>query len=291
VRILVTGASGLLGGRLAALLGPHRVVAARHAKPTLGGQEEVPLDLRSSESIESAVGRARPDAIVHCAALADADRCEADPEEARRLNAEAPALLARRCRRLGVKLIAVSTDLVFDGSRSFVRETDPARPILVYGRTKLAGEDAVLSEHPDAAVVRVALLHGRGCGPRASASEAVAWGLRAGRPFRMFTDQYRTPVDPESVAQALRRLLDGSARGRFHLGGALRVSRHELALRVARLFGLSPEPIGAVRQADHPLGAPRPADVSLDSGRARRELGWAPRPLDDGLRESRLVPE
>jgi dTDP-4-dehydrorhamnose reductase len=291
VRILVTGASGLLGGRLTALLAPHQIVATRHRKPAPAGVAEVPLDLLSPGSIEAALDRARPDAVVHCAALADADRCEAEPDEARRLNADAPTRLARSCRRLGLRLLAVSTDLVFAGDRPFARETDPPSPLLVYGRSKLAGEDGVLSEDPGAAVVRVALLHGRGCGARATASEAVAWSLRATRPVRMFTDQYRTPVDPESVARALLLLLDRGAPGRFHLGGAERVSRHELALRVARLLGLSPASIEAVRLAENPLPAPRPADVSLDFDRAWRELGWRPRPLDEGLRESRLVPE
>lgn len=291
MRILVTGASGLLGGRLAALLGRHHVLVARHAKPTPRGFGEVSLDLLSSSSIEGALAEARPHAIVHCAALADADRCEAEPEHARRLNVDACAVLARCCAKQGLRLVAISTDLVFEGNRSLVRETDPPAPVLVYGRTKLAGEEAVLAEHPAAVVVRVALLHGRGCGSRPSASEAVVWNLRAGRSFRMFTDQYRTPVDPESVAEALLVLLDGGARGRFHLGGAERVSRYELGLRIAQLFGLSSALIEPVRQAEHPLPAPRPADVSLDSSRAHGELGWRPRPLDEGLRESRLGPE
>lgn len=289
MRILVSGASGLLGGRLTGLLGPHEVVAARHRNPAPAGLAEVPLDLLSPASIEHVLANARPDAVVHCAALADADRCEADPELARRLNAEASAVLARGCWRHGQRLIAVSTDLVFDGARSFVRETDAAAPLLVYGLTKLAGEEAVLAEHAASAVVRVALLHGRGRAARPSASEAVAWSLRAGRTIRVFSDQYRTPVDCESVARAILALLASNVRGRFHLGGHERVSRHELALRTARALGLSPSLIEPVRQAELPLPAPRPADVSLDSSRARSELGWSPRPLDEGLRESRLT--
>jgi len=252
---------------------------------------EVPLDLLSPASIEDALERARPDAVVHCAALADADRCEADSETARRVNADACAVLALACRRHGQRLISVSTDLVFDGRRRFVSEADPAAPVLVYGRTKLAGEEAVLAEHPASAVVRVALLLGRGRAARPSASEAVVWSLRAGRAIRMFSDQYRTPIDPESVAHAILALLAGDARGRFHLGGPERLSRAALGLRTARALGLPASLIEPVTQADLPLPAPRPADVSLDSERARRELGWNPRPLDDALRESRLGPE
>jgi dTDP-4-dehydrorhamnose reductase len=107
----------------------------------------------------------------------------------------------------------------------------------------------------------------------------------------LFTDLYRTPVDPESVADALRILLAGSGSGRFHLGGVERISRYELGLRAARVLGLPSALIQPVRQVDDPLGAPRPADVSLDSSRAWRELGWRARPLEDGLRETRLAPD
>ena len=292
MKVLVTGAAGLLGGRLARLLGAsgHEVIAGRHLSPPPAGCPEVPLDLLEEVSIERALEAAQPGAVLHCAALADADRCEAEPGLAQRLNTDAAGALARRCRALGVRLVAVSTDLVLAGDRPCARETDAAAPRLVYARTKLGGEQAVLGEAPEAAVVRVALIHGCGHGPRGTASEAVAWSLAAGARVRLFSDQYRTPVDPESVAGALLRLLAGAARGVFHVGGPERLSRYDLGVRVARALGLPDTLIEPIRQADQPVGAPRPADVSLDSSRARQELGWAPRPLDDAIRQSRRHP-
>jgi dTDP-4-dehydrorhamnose reductase len=115
--------------------------------------------------------------------------------------------------------------------------------------------------------------------------------LRAGRPLRLFTDQARTPIDAESVADALARLLRGKGSGRYHLGGDERVSRYELGMRVAEARGLDPSGITAVTQAEHHLPVPRPADVSMDSQRAKRELEWAPRPLDAGIREGRPWPD
>ena len=135
--------------------------------------------------------------------------------------------------------------------------------------------------------VRVALVLGRGHGARATSTESVARALLRGEASRLFTDEHRTPVDPESVADAVVRLLDGSFAGRFHLGGPERVSRYELGLRVARWLGLPDAGIVASRQADHAGKDRRAADVSLDSGRARRELGWEPRPIDEAIRESR----
>jgi dTDP-4-dehydrorhamnose reductase len=285
---MVTGAGGRFGGRLAVHLAERfEVLAARHESTVPEGFDSVPLDLLSDSSIAAALEAARPDAVVHAAAMADPDACERDPDRATAVNARASETIARLCRRRGLPLVVVSTDLVFDGSRPNWREDDPPAPLMVYGRTKLEGERAALAEHAGAAVARVALVCGRGHGPHGTSSEAVAWGLRSGRRLRLYTDQFRTPVDAQSAAVALARLIETGARGVFHLGGAERVSRHELGTRTARLLGLEAQGIEAVTSVEHPAGAPRPADVSLDSSRASRELGWRARPLDTALAESR----
>jgi dTDP-4-dehydrorhamnose reductase len=195
------------------------------------------------------------------------------------------------CRARSLRLVALSTDLVFGGDKAFVREDDPPAPLSVYGRTKRAGEEAVLRELPAAAVARIALVYGRGHGARATSSESVAWSLREGRPVTLFADEYRTPVDAGSVADAVARLLRRPGAGLYHLGGPERLSRLELGLRVAGVLGLDPSPIVASRQDEHRAPEARPKDVSLDSGRARRELGWEPRPVDEAIREGRPAPD
>jgi dTDP-4-dehydrorhamnose reductase len=288
MRLLITGASGLLGGRVAECLAARfEVVAGRHVAAPPRGPAACTLDVTSTAEFNAVVARVRPDAIVHCAAMADADRCERAPEDARRVNREACESIARLCARDQIRLVALSTDLVFEGNRASCPEDAPTRPSLVYGQTKLAGEEAVLSECPEAAVARVALVVGRGFGPRATASEAIAWRLATGQSVRLFSDQYRSPVGADSVADAVARLALGRHAGRFHLGGPERISRLDLGLRVARALGLPSAGIESVRQADSPIGAPRPKDVSLDSSRARRELSWTPLPLDDAIRSGR----
>jgi len=291
MRVLVTGAGGTLGGRLATLLsGRHSVVAGRHAGPTPEGLETIPLDLLSRASVEGALDGSAPDAVLHAAALADPDRCERDPEAAAALNVGASALLARLCRQRRVRLVALSTDLVFAGDRQAWAETDPPAPLLAYGRTKLAGEEATRAEHPGSAVARVALVLGRGFGPRPTASEAVAWSLGQGKRVRLFVDQFRTPVDGDSLAEALGRLLEGSATGTFHLGGPERLSRYDLGVRTAGRLRLDAGLIEPVQAARHAVGALRPADVSLDSSRAQRELAWTPRALDASIGDGRTRP-
>lgn len=291
MRVLVTGSSGLLGGRLAELLAAdHTVIAARHLATPPPGLEAVPLDLCDSASIRRALDAARSDSIVHAGALADVDACEREPDLAARLNTEAPRQLASMARRLGLRLVSISTDLVHDGEREWSTETTPPRPLLVYGHSKLEGERAVLEELPEAVVFRVALVHGRGFGPRATASETVSWALAGGATPRLFTDQYRTSIDPESVASAVAAALAGKGRGVFHLGGPERLSRFELGRRTVQALALDGQGLTAVRQADVQLPVPRPLDVSMDSGRANRELGWTARPVDQALAESRRAP-
>jgi dTDP-4-dehydrorhamnose reductase len=284
-RILVTGASGLLGGRLAErLASSHDVIAMRHLAAVPAGLAAVDGDILDGAALDRAFAAARPDTVLHSAAMADADRCEAEPELARRWNVEASAAVARRCREGGLRLVTISTDLVLAGDRPFATEDERPRPILHYGRTKLEAEDVVLADTPDAVVLRVALVVGRGFGPRLTGSEALAATLAAGPPPRLFDDQYRTPIDPDSVADAVARALERTVSGRFHLGGAERLSRYELGQRVAGVLGLPPH---FERTCAAPQGVRRPADASLDCARARRELGWEPRPLDEAIRDGR----
>jgi len=265
------------------------LAAHRHALPPPGARP-VLVELTDTDAVARLLDSARPEAVLHAAAIGQANRCQERPDEAHRVNAVLPGTLGRLCRERGLRLVALSTDLVFGGDRPFVREDDPPRPVSVYGRTKLAGEEAVLAACPAAAVARVALTLGRGHGARGTASESVAWAIRAGRTVRLFTDEHRTPIDSESLVDALVLLLEGGASGRFHLGGPERVSRHELGLRVARALGLPESGIVAGRQSDHAGPDPRAADVSLDSSRARAELGWRPRPIEEAILEGRAEP-
>lgn len=292
MRILVTGAAGMLGGRLSSLLSrDHAVVAVRHRSPVPQGLEETSLDLMDAAGIGAALDRVRPQAVLHAAALVEPDRCEREPLLARRLNLESSALLARGCAERGVKLLLISTDLVFSDADSPRDEATPPHPMSVYGRTKRAAEEAVLEAAPRHAVARVPLVVGRGYGPRATATEALVWALRGGQSLRLYSDQFRTPADPESVASGCARILEEDAAGIFHLAGPERISRHALGLRVARLRGLDPGPIVAVRHDDRPQAAPRPRDACLESARTRHQLRWAPRPLDAAIRDSRDAPD
>ncbi|MCL4821571.1 MAG: sugar nucleotide-binding protein [Vicinamibacteria bacterium] len=289
-RVLVTGAGGLLGGALCqelATLGL-LVTAGIRSAPAPTGFPTARYDLERPETASPALAASRAEVVIHCAALADADACERDPGRARSLNVEATVALAEACARAGARLAFVSTDLVFGAeSDPGLRSEDyPARPLSAYGRTKLAAEGIALRVRGNA-VFRVALVTGRGHGPRGSATEAVAWALGAGRPLRLFDDQYRTPVDPRSLARLFASWAAGAHDGLFHAGGPERVSRLELGRRVATTLGLPVERIAAAGQDDVPALAARPKQAAMDSGRARRLFGWEPEPLLAAIRAGR----
>lgn len=290
MRLLISGAGGLLGGRLALRLSERfHVLAGVRATPAPSGLEPVVLELRDERTLAEALRISRPDAVVHAATL-NVEPCERDPALAEAVNVRAAESLARTCRRMGLGLVALSTDLVFDGSPAEVDEQAPARPLSVYGRTKLLGEQRILGEHPDAAVLRVALVYGEGHGSRGSASETVAWALRAGQAVRLYRDQFRTPIDARSLADLVGRVLERGGRGLYHAGGPERLSRLGLGLRTAQVLGLDPAGVVASDTAAQPQLAPRPLDVALLSARAWRELDWRPQPLDAAIRGQRDAP-
>lgn len=286
---MITGASGLLGGRLCQLLGPrHSIVALTRGRPAPEGFDGISADLTDKAAVRQAVAETRPDVVIHCAALADAEVCEREPERARRDNEVASETLAQACRSAGGRLIGISTDLVLAGDRPFSPETAPAAPLMEYGKSKLRGEAAIQRTCLDAVILRVALVCGLGCGPRLSGSEAIAARLRRGEGVTLYEDEWRTPIDPESVGRAIEAVIARpEARGIFHLGGLTRLTRLELGRRVAAAQNLDAGLIRAAAQSSH-RGAPRPRDVSLGIERARVELGWTPRPLDAALTEGRL---
>lgn len=292
MRILVTGASGLLGGRLATLLSARHEVTGltrRHQAPR--GLDCLSADLAEPGALAPVLARARPEAVVHCAALADAEVCEREPERAARDNEIATLNLARACASADSRLIVISTDLVFSGQAAFSAESVRPAPVMEYGRSKLRTEGAAERACPEVVLLRVALVCGRGHGPRLSASESIAVRLRRGETVTLFEDEWRTPVDPESVAGAIEAILvRPRTRGLFHIGGPERLTRFELGLRVAGVLGLDPSLLLRASQASH-NGAPRARDVSLDHGRARAELDWSPRPLEEAVREGRNAPD
>jgi dTDP-4-dehydrorhamnose reductase len=280
MRILVTGASGQLGGYLLREL-KHRGLPNRAWSGTRTGDlfdaPLHPVDLRDADAVAREFAAAQPGVVLHAAALAKIADCHRDPAGAQRINAGATEQLTELCRSSGARLVYVSTDLVFDGQRGNYGEQDAAAPLSAYGRSKLAGEGAVLGS-VGGVVARVSLLYGPSVTGRPSVVEEQLAAFRQQRPVTLFVDEWRTPLDLATAAEALIGLALSDQTGLFHVGGPQRVSRWEMGREVARFLGHADAPIVAAKRADAPAPEPRPCDVSLDSSKWRAAFPDQPWP-------------
>jgi dTDP-4-dehydrorhamnose reductase len=287
VRVAVTGANGLLGGEaVAQLAGRHEVLALGRGPCRLppGPFTWQNVDLGDGRSVEAALLEFRAEAVLHAGAATDVDACERDAPLAWRVNVGGTEQVARACRALGVRLVAVSTDYVFDGERGPYSEDDVPNPRGIYARTKRCGEEAALILAPDCAVARVAVVYSGRPGAKATFATQVVEKLSRGEPVKAFSDQLvSTTLAASGAAMCLELLLESGYRGVLHASDATVLSRVEFAQRVAKRFGL-PGEIVPVRTADVKLLAPRPLKGGLIVDRAASMLRNKPLPIDEAFR-------
>ncbi len=267
MRVLVTGASGQLGAYLLGRLLEDGYEPIAWSGRTVGARSGLslhPLDFADRGRLERALEQAGPGAIVHLAAIARADEALRDPDHARRVNVEATSVLAAWCERRSRRFLYISTDLVFDGENAPYAEGAAPRPLMLYGRTKLEGERRV---GPSGLVVRLPLMYGPSRTGTPSVFDQTISSLRDGRPRSFFRDEFRTPLDYGTAAEALALLLASDATGTLHVGGPERVSRSDLMRRIASVLGLDEDLVRGNSQRDVVFPEPRPVDVSLRSSR------------------------
>ncbi|MER6038665.1 dTDP-4-dehydrorhamnose reductase [Streptomyces sp. NPDC001835] len=267
MRWLVTGASGMLG--------QDTVRELRERGEDVTGLDRTALDIAEPGSVRQAFDDHRPDVVVNCAAYTAVDHAETDEARALRVNGEGPRLLARACAAHGARLVHVSTDYVFSGEARdtpYPEDHTPA-PRTAYGRTKLAGERAVLAEHQGGAVVlRTAWLYGA----HGRNFVRTMLELEARRDtLDVVDDQRGQPTWSADVAALVADLGAGDARGVLHATNSGEATWFELAREVFRLAGADPERVRPTDSRSFPRPAPRPAYSVL--GHARwRETGLEP---------------
>jgi dTDP-4-dehydrorhamnose reductase len=286
VKLAITGANGLVGGAAVALAAErHDVLAIGRGPSRLppGRYRWADADLGDGRSVEAALLDFRPDAVLHPGAMTDVDGCERDPVGAWRVNVGGSEQVARACRAVGARLVAISTDYVFDGEAGPYAEDALPNPRGAYARSKRCGEEAALVLAPDAAVARVAVVYSGRAGAKSTFATQVVEKLSRGEPVKAFHDQVVSPTLAESAAaMTLELLLETDYRGVLHTSGATPLDRVAFARRVAERFGLRGE-IVPVRTADVKLLAPRPLRSALRVDRAAALLENRPLAIDEAL--------
>lgn len=266
MKILITGGKGMLGRTLQNELSEYELQIA-----------DLPeCDLTDRAAVDSFFAAASPDIVIHAAAMTAVDRCESEPELAERINVGGSENVARACRKLGARLIAISTDYVFDGrlDRPY-DEYDTPCPQSVYGKTKLGGEEKIRALCPDAVIVRIAWLYGAG-GP-SFVHTMLKLATDPERELHVVNDQIGNPTGAIAVARHLKLFLARpELRGVFHLTCSGETSWYGFAAEIFRLAGKTPR-LSPCTTAEFPRPAPRPANSAL-AKRRLLECGLPPMP-------------
>lgn len=275
---LITGAAGYLGRHLVSRIGERSRVSQSVHRPYVSERGDgLVLDIADRQAVRDLVELVQPTAIIHTAAV---NPGQGDETEMMEVNSGGSRHVAEAARAVGARLVAVSTDIVHDGLAGPYSDDDPAKPINAYGRSKAAGEVAVLEVDPSAVLVRTSLMYGLGEMDRGTASFAER--LAHGEPVSLFSDVRRNPVSVDTLADALLKLALVPFSGRLNVAGRQALSREEFGTRMLDYWGIETHGlVSALRAADLPDSIP--LDVRLDSGQAEELLNMTFPGVDEVL--------
>jgi dTDP-4-dehydrorhamnose reductase len=286
MRIVVTGANGLVGSRCCALLAAqgHSVLGlGRGARRVQGDFAYVTCELSREAEVAAAIGEPRPEAILHTASMTEVDACEREPDAAFAANVVATTNVARAAHRAGAHLVCLSTDYVFDGEYGPYDEEAIPNPRGVYAVTKHMGEQAARVFVPGAAIARTAVVFGW---PPSARSNFGAWlvsALQQGQQVRLFEDQFVSPSLAESVAAQVSELTVRKLGGVWNTCGADVVDRVTFGRALCAQFGFDERLLIPIRLADVKLPSPRPLRSGLTVHKARAQLNATPLSLKQAL--------
>ncbi|MBT3187399.1 MAG: SDR family oxidoreductase [Anaerolineae bacterium] len=274
MKILVTGASGLLGLNLSLQMHTqHQIIGVDRSKLAHTPFDLIKLDLLDLDALPKLLSESKPDAVIHCAANALVDACELHPDSASTLNAVLPGRLAKLCAEREIQFLHISTDAVFDGTKEGIyNEKDEPNPLGVYAQTKLDGEIAVLEANPNAAIARVNFFGWSLSGTR-SLAEFFVNNLGAAQHVNGFDDVYFCPMFVGDLADTLVGMLSKSLSGMYHVVGSRAITKYEFGQSIARQFGFDASLINPISVSDAGLKAKRSTNLRLSVNKLSTALG------------------
>ena len=286
MKLLITGASGLLGINLALeAMREHEVIGVDRGTLKSAPFQVLRADLLKIDQIPSLLDASQPDWLMNCAALANLERCEEDPAQARTLNTDLPRELATACARRNIRFVHISTDAVFDGTKEgMYTEADEPSPPGVYSQTKLDAEYAVQEVNPQAMIARVNF-YGWSLGGRRSIAEFFVNNLSEGKNVKGFTDVIFCPMLVNDTARLLLEMLQRNLSGLYHVVGGQPMSKYQFGVAVARTFGLSEDLISPRSVEAAGLTARRSHNLWLSTHKLSTDLGHEIPRFSTGLAE------
>jgi dTDP-4-dehydrorhamnose reductase len=286
-RLMVTGYGGFVAGSVvwqASETWDVHALSLVEAPEMRDGFRCYQLDLRDTAKLREVFRKAKPNAVIHTAALADIDYCQSHQDEAEEVNVGITQELARLCGESGARLALCSTDSIFDGAKGMYTEEEEPRPINTYADTKVRAEKIVLEECGGGVVARLSLVMGLPVlGAGNSFLAKMIASLEAGREVLFPQNEVRTPVDVITVGRVLLELAGSTFTGTLHVSGNTRLNRYDMAQRIAERLGYSAALVTPTDSNAIEGRAPRPNDASLDNARAKSLLDTPMRSLMEGL--------
>jgi dTDP-4-dehydrorhamnose reductase len=286
MKILLTGVSGLLGINFTQeMMDKHQIIGVDRGKLVNAPFKVIKMDLLDPDAADWLLDSSQPDWLVNCAALADLDACENNPDLARILNTDLPRKLAHACKTRDIAYVHISTDAVFDGEKDgFYTEEDSPNPMGVYARTKLDGEWAVLTENPNAIVARVNF-YGWSLAGKRSLAEFFFNNLTNSKSMSGFTDVVFCPMLVNDTARTLVKMLQRGLSGLYHVVGPQAMSKYQFGVEIARKFSLSESEISPKSILSASLTARRSHNLWLSTHKLSTDLGEDLPTFSTGLSE------
>ena len=294
MRVLITGANGLLGQYLIQLMmdkTSYTIIATAKGACRLpfefsGRLSYHSMDITDGVAVAAFMEAHQPDLVVHAAAMTQPDPCEINPIECWNVNVTATRFLLDASQKTRPYFVYVSTDFVFDGEGGPYDETDTPNPVNFYGSSKLAAEKAVQESKLDWCIIRTVLVYGNVLsGTRSNIITRVRESLTAGNQISIVTDQWRTPTYVKDLAIGVLLAIEKKATGIFHISGEEGMSPYDMALATANYYGLDSSLINQVNESSFTQPAKRPLKTGFNIDKAKRELRFQPRPFLEALKE------
>jgi dTDP-4-dehydrorhamnose reductase len=296
LKLLITGASGLFGTKLAemATTKSWEVYSGyNRQEPPFG--TPVQLDITNENQVEEAIKKTSPSAVVHAASLTDVDKCETDKTLAWKTNVEGTKHIANATKASNTFLVYISTDYVFNGEVGYYKEIDIPEPINYYGLTKLKAEELVKGLTDYYCIARSSVIYGAN-----AASGKINFALwlldklNRNEYAKVVTNQWNSPTLNTNLAAMTIEIIERNLTGIFHLSGATRISRYEFAKLIAQTFNLNekliiPDTLAAFSWEARALwAAKRPKDSSLNTSKAQQTLKTTPLRIHEALEQFKM---
>ena len=280
MKILVTGARGMLGRYLVGMLTNLSTAGNLGLEITATDREQ--LDITHPQETSRFIGDCKPEVVVNCAAFTNVDACETQISDAFAVNASGAKSVAMAGKQIGAKIVHISTDYVFDGAKmDSYSETDKPNPLSVYGKSKLEGELAIQEIADNYAILRTAWLFGP---YRRNFVTAILERGKKNREVSVVTDQYGSPTYTADLSQAVWNVISQDVRGLYHFTNTGRCSRYDWAKKIFELTGEQVSVL-PVKTADYKRAAIVPQNSALNCAKYRLATGHKIRHWQEVLEE------